>query len=158
MSGPPRKPTALRILQGNPSKRPLPEGEPHPEIVAPSCPAWMRDKIAIAAWRELASVLEGMRVVSEADRKALELLCDAYAEWRRAREVVIEHGTTYEAENVNGGLMLKVRPEVALAADAWRRIRSMLTEFGLTPAARARVKVGEIPEEDPLEAYLKRRP
>ncbi len=35
MPGPPRKPTVLKLLQGNPGKKPLPKGEP---MLPPACP------------------------------------------------------------------------------------------------------------------------
>ena len=35
------KPTALKVLEGNPGKRPLNENEPKPERKAPECPSWL---------------------------------------------------------------------------------------------------------------------
>jgi len=157
MTGRHPKPTALKLLTGNPGKRALPDAEPRPPVAAPVKPPWMTDRIAICAWKELAPLLEGMKIVTEADRKGLELLCDAYAEWRRARAVVQTEGMTYETENSTGGAVIKPRPEVCIASNAWLRVSRMLQEFGLTPAARARVKVEKPAEVDPMEEFLSRR-
>ncbi|EQB9157617.1 P27 family phage terminase small subunit, partial [Morganella morganii] len=45
----------------------------------------------------------------------------------------------------------------AMKADAWKRIRAMLSEFGMTPAARQKVTINTPAEEDPFEAFLKQR-
>ena len=39
--GPPPKPTRIRLLQGNPSKRPINKREPKPPDGSPRCPAWL---------------------------------------------------------------------------------------------------------------------
>lgn len=80
-----------------------------------------------------------MGVLTLADGKALELLCDAYAEYREARSVCEREGMTYESVSEHGS-MWRARPEVAIASDAWRRIASMLREFGLTPSSRTKVQ------------------
>ena len=38
------KPTALKVLEGNPGKRPLNENEPKPENKAPRCPSWLEQE------------------------------------------------------------------------------------------------------------------
>ena len=38
------KPTAVKVLEGNPGKRSLNTGEPKPEKKAPRCPAWLEDE------------------------------------------------------------------------------------------------------------------
>ena len=38
------KPTAVKVLEGNPGKRPLNMFEPVPDKVAPECPSWLNDE------------------------------------------------------------------------------------------------------------------
>lgn len=38
------KPTAVKMLEGNPGKRSLNAGEPKPEKKAPRCPSWLEDE------------------------------------------------------------------------------------------------------------------
>ena len=47
------KPTALKVLEGNPGKRPLNLFEPTPEDKMPECPDWLEDE-AKAEWDRLA--------------------------------------------------------------------------------------------------------
>ena len=132
-------PTSVKAFRGNPGKRPLPEHEPVPESGTPQCPSWLGGR-SKAAWREIAMQLESMRVLTLADRKALELLVDVYSEYRDAREIVRRQGATYESATQTGTI-IRPRPEVAIASDAWKRMNRMLVEFGLTPAARSRLSI-----------------
>ena len=44
------KPTAVKILEGNPGKRKLNEHEPQPQRKAPPCPKWLEPE-AKKEWR-----------------------------------------------------------------------------------------------------------
>ena len=44
------KPTAIKILEGNPRKRKLNTKEPRPKKIAPKCPVWL-DVEAKREWR-----------------------------------------------------------------------------------------------------------
>jgi P27 family predicted phage terminase small subunit len=140
MRGRKPKPTALKVVQGNPGRRPLNKLEPKPEPGIPVCPSWLSSKGKFA-WKEISTLLGDMRVLTKADRKALELLCDAYSEYRDARAVIQKDGATYEAITEAGSIIVRSRPEVAISSDAWRRVKTMLSEFGLTPSSRSRIQV-----------------
>jgi P27 family predicted phage terminase small subunit len=153
MAGRKPKPTALKLLGGNAGKRKPPAREPKPTKGVPPCPAHLSPR-AKAAWKRVGPELERMGVLTVADGMALELLVAAYAEYRDARETVAREGATYESLTQNG-MMIRAHPSVAIASDAWRRVRAMLAEFGLTPSARTRVQ-GAPGEEtaDPFEELL----
>ena len=150
-----QKPTAIKELQGNPGRRPLPKKEPKPKVGKLSCPRWMNGK-AKWAFNELGLQLEKMKVLTHADRKALELLCDSYAEFREAREYVLSNGFTYETTTPAGDKMVRPYPHVTIYQNAWRRCSDMLKQFGLTPSSRAGVEMIDEKEEDPVEGFLKR--
>jgi P27 family predicted phage terminase small subunit len=95
--------------------------------------------IARAAWDAIGGQLVTMGVMTVADAPALELLCLAYQEYRQAADLVLLRGSTYRSRTPTGYLMRK-RPEVQVASDAWRRVKAMLVELGLTPAARTRLE------------------
>lgn len=147
-------PTALKLVRGNPGKRALNEREPKPRKAkkAPP-PVWLSEE-GRAAWSELQPMLARMGVYTEADRWALELLVDAYAEWREVRLMVDSEGRTYESGSLQGGRMVRSHPSVQQLADAWRRVRLAMVEFGLTPSSRSKVAMGEQEEHDPLEEFL----
>ncbi len=73
MAGRPPKPTKLKLIQGNPGKRALPEFEPDPERGIPAPPRWFPAEY-FDLWAEIAPTLEEMRVLSLADGPALVLL------------------------------------------------------------------------------------
>jgi len=145
MAGRKPVPTHIKIVRGNPGKRALPATEPRPAAGIPKMPGKLSTR-ARRAWKSIGPELERMGVLTVADGTALELLCDAYAEWRDARDVVIRDGATYETVSKHG-TMTRTRPEVAIASDAWRRIAVMLREFGLTPSSRT--KVDRVPNDKP---------
>jgi P27 family predicted phage terminase small subunit len=96
-----------------------------------------------------------MRVMTDADRVALALLCDALASYVTAKTVVASEGSTYETLNEDGGrVMLRAHPAVAMGAESSRFAKAMLSEFGLTPAARARVSTVGDGAKDPLAEWM----
>lgn len=163
------KPTKLKLVEGTARKDRVNDEEPEPpagDVVAPN---WLRGR-ARRLWKQIAPVLEEMHILTTADPHALALLCDAYAEYVECSEYIRKRGRTYEsivvveAEDEAGERaeitkrMVRPRPEVAMAADAWRRVRAMLAEFGMTPSSRTRVKATEGGrEKDPFEDFLHER-
>ncbi|SQI37952.1 Phage terminase, small subunit [Providencia alcalifaciens] len=95
--------------------------------------------------------------MSTLDAKALELLVEAYVEYRHHCEVLDTEGYTYNTTSMTGDIIKKAHPAAAMKADVWKRIRAMLSEFGMTPSARTKVSVKGPEQEDPLEAFLKKR-
>ena len=83
------------------------------------------------------------------------MLAEAMQDWQDAAEAVAEHGAWYECTKESGATMHRQHPAVAARADAARRVQSLLSEFGLTPAARS--KVGPVSADnstDPARAYF----
>jgi P27 family predicted phage terminase small subunit len=149
------KPTHLKLIQGNAGKRRLNSAEPQPEPCEAPAPEHLT-RYAREAWDRLAPMLRRMGLLTVADTIALERLCACYAEAREMSAILeMEGGGTYETKNVSGETMFRPRPEAARLADADRRLKGYLGEFGLTPAARSKVRTaagGGKP--DPLDAYF----
>jgi len=153
-------PTAIKLLRGDGRRgaghRALPKREPKPIIGAQPAPEWLVPE-ARALWDELAAMLVRTRVLTEADRPALELLCATWAQWKCAAQVLAEHGDSVQIEGKHGPRLVG-RPEVQIAAAAGQRLRLLMGEFGLTPSSRARVSTaGEEQEIDPMDELLSRR-
>ena len=154
MSGPPKTPTHLRLVKGNPSKRAINKNEPKPPSGVPPIPKHF-NKQEKYWFKRIGEELDAMGVMSSMDAKALELLIEAYTEYRQHCDTLDESGYTYTTES-EGGTLIKAHPVAAMKADAWKRIRAMLGEFGMTPAARSKVTINTPAEEDPFEAFLKK--
>lgn len=100
-------------------------------------------------------MLQGMHVLSKADAEKLALGCDALGEYLELRELIKEKGRTYTTITVTDSVVYRPRPEVAMCVDAWRRASAILSEFGLSPSARAKVQTIVEDQEDPFDTFLK---
>lgn len=150
------KPTAMRILEGNPGKRPLNKKEPKPVVKRPPVPKHL-NKVARREWNRMVKLLLGQRLITELDRAALAAYCQAWANWVEASEQV-------EALKARGSLISYtengypvVSPWVGMQKQASAEMHRYLTEFGLTPSSRSKVQVIEEPERDDYGQFLSRR-
>lgn len=154
MKGRKPKPTHLKLVTGNPGKRAINSAEPKVSRSRPSAPSHMSDK-ARETWGYVTGLLDRMGILTEVDALALEMLCEAYADFLAASATLRELGSEYyETTNQSGSTMYRAHPALAKKQDADRRIRGWLAEFGMTPSARSRVKADGEQEEDPAEAYF----
>lgn len=155
MAGRRPKPTVLRLVQGNPGKRPLNRSEPKPKRKSPIRPAHLSEK-AKTAWPKVSRILSGLSVLTVADGLSLEGLCEAYADYLDSREELRKAGSAYyQIATEGGGVMWRAHPALAVRNDADRRLRAWLVEFGLTPAARSKVKMdGDAQESDPAARFF----
>ena len=153
MTGRRPKPTAIKKLHGNPGRRPLPKGDLEPKRGVPEPPEWLSD-VALEHWRTLAPELDAAGVLTIADGHALALLCEAFSEWRAAREAIERHGETLTRTTAAGNSTVMARPEVAMRSDAWSRMKLMLAEFGMTPGSRSRVNATPKKEKSNFEKFI----
>lgn len=142
-----RKPTALRVIEGNPSHRPLPANEPKPQPVAPRCPIWLAPE-AKREWYRVAPELERLGLLTIIDKAALAGYCQAWAEWRATVDYLGDPDVGYTFTTPNG--YIQQRPEVAIGQKALQFVRAFCADFGLSPSSRSRMSVGKLePDEEP---------
>ncbi len=165
MAGRRPKPTELKLVTGNRGNRPLNKNEPKPPTDIPRMPAHLPPR-AKAVWKRLCKLLSDMGVLTLADALALERLCDIYAEIIELRKDIDENGRTYESikplDDIDGPdsmvqKLIKPNPAVGMLADADRRFKGYLTEFGLTPASRSKIQLSNSDgkkKEDSLSKYF----
>lgn len=146
-------PTAIKIAMGNPGKRPLNKNEPQPAKTIPPCPPGLSAESS-AAWGRLSVLLHNLGVLTELDAMALERLCDCYAEILSCRRLIKKNGRTYKTIGTTGSVVIKANPAVGQLSDADRRFKGYLVEFGMTPAARTKVRVEGEKEKDPLDEFF----
>jgi P27 family predicted phage terminase small subunit len=137
-----RLPTELKKQRGTLRKDRLNENEPKLPSVIPPIPTWLSED-GQKAFSELSNLLHDMSVLTQADELALTLLCDAYSEYKNAKEVVNQLGATVEIMSREGNSKPTIRPEVQIANQAFVRVFQLLKEFGLTPSSRAKVNAIE---------------
>jgi P27 family predicted phage terminase small subunit len=149
--GRPPKPVRLKILQGNPGKRPI-RSCPSPPTSVPSCPAWL-DASAKREWSRITKLLVELDLLAQVDRAALAAYCQACAELEFATTTLRDEGRIIDealiAHRKEKGARIaevvghkkKLHPAVKLQRDAFARVKAFITEFGLTPSSRARLDV-----------------
>ena len=137
------KPSELKKLAGNPGRRPLNEQEPQPAMANPKMPRGRLPKEGQRLWKALAEPLARMGVLTEFDLPAFEMLCLHYSLARDAFEIVNTLGLFVKDRDGQP----RKNPAMQLFRDNSASYRAYLTEFGLTPSSRVRIKaIGQIDE------------
>ncbi|MET1006587.1 MAG: phage terminase small subunit P27 family [Propionibacteriaceae bacterium] len=137
-------PTNLKLVKGSPKSQ-INDDEPIPEEGIPTCP--VRDVLVREVWDYTVEQLRKMRVITLADRDVLLAYCQAVIMHRRASEVLDRTGYLIEAE---AGIF--PHPAMRMQREAAMLMKQFASEFGLTPAARTRIKVGAQTMEEPKTA------
>lgn len=138
--GPPPTPTALKVIRGNPGRRPINDREPQPPRLRPTCPEWL-DREARAEWKRVVPLLDKIGLLTKVDRAALAIYCDLWSTYVSARANVEKFGQVFVQRGDDGSIEAKESPYLKIADRAAQRIRSYCQEFGLTPSARGRMQV-----------------
>ncbi|WP_436643985.1 phage terminase small subunit P27 family [Microbaculum sp. FT89] len=134
MRGRKPKPTKLKVLTGNPGKRPLNHHEPRPEPAVPDCPPELSDA-AKHEWDRLVGELSKLNLLTHLDRAALAAYCNAYAMWVEAIEAIQKYGAMVKSPS---GFPIQ-SPYVAIANRQAELMLRISAEFGFTPASRGRI-------------------
>lgn len=171
MRGRKPKPVALKLLEGNPGKRPLPAGKGGASAV-PACPAHL-DPEAKKEWKRIVKELRVLNMLARIDRAALAAYCQLWARVvklegvvQRTGEVLTDkvvkrhYGRKNEAgvaeEIVHERTKFYRSPYAIELQACYERLHSFLSEFGLTPSSRARLGVGQATaEDDELDQFIK---
>ena len=147
--GPRPKPTALRVLEGNPGHRRMNRNEPKPQVSIPTCPSWL-PATAKDEWRRVAKELHRLGLLSRIDRSILAGYCQVYADWHAAERVLQREGATFETPNG----YVQQRPEVAMKNKALSLLAKFGSLFGLSPADRVGLEIKKESAEDELQKVL----
>lgn len=143
MAGRKPLPTKLKVLRGNPGRRPLNDREPVPEQAIPECPPEL-DAVAAAEWARVCPELAAVGVLTRLDRSALAAYCQSWSQWIHAIEKLKTTGPVVKAPS---GFPIQ-NPYFAIANSALKQMKAFLTEFGMTPSSRSRVHAGEPPADN----------
>ena len=147
MRGRKPKPAALRLLEGNPGRRPV-RDEPQPRHGAPTRPRSL-DVEARREWDRLAQEMSRLKLLTMLDAGLFTVYCVVWSHWVACERVISEQGMTQRSPRGN----VSIRPEVRLSLRYAEQLRSITSDFGMNPTARTRldvhVGVGD-PDEDLL--------
>lgn len=148
--GNPAKPTKLKILQGNPGKRPLNKNEPEPTRGIPSRPEWL-SREAKREWSRVTQELDRLGLLTVVDRALISAYCQAWADYVAAQKDIQRNGTYF----VTATGYEAPRPSVGIAAKALQQMIQLSARFGFTPSDRSKMSMPEPKETDPFAEFLK---
>lgn len=154
-SGPPKQPTAIRLLRGNPSKEPIVTCEPRPAAGVPAKPAALSPAAGVV-WDETVAILAGVPgLLTVADGATVELFARTLARFRELEAFVEAHGPVIVLRNDKGAVYsAQVCPQASLAAKLLPQLRGLAAELGLNPSARTRIDLPAAPVVDELSQFL----
>lgn len=150
------KPIGLRVLQGNPSKRPIPDDLPEVEQLyeVPEPPRYFElDEIAKEIWNDLAPKLTRTRILTDHDLNTLAHYCSASSICIMARKKIREETLIMTIKNDDGTLKYAQKsPFITVYREALDDVIRLGAQLGLSPSERARL---HIKKDDEKEDFFK---
>ena len=160
-------PTKIRILNGNPSRRPLPANEPQFAPGIPDRPAGMSAS-ARKQWDGLVGEMANSGVLRRVDGGALSMLCedlamlDTLRKGLAAQASEITKKAKEKKQQISGNALTALsrttegRRTLSTIRELSAQIIIQRREFGLTPSSSTRVQAsgGGAQFIDPLEQAL----
>lgn len=151
--GRPPKPTALKVIEGNPGKRSLRES-PKPPPSRPRRPQWLVG-YARAEWDRIIPELDRRGLLDVVDRNTIAGYCISVGQLKDAYQDLNRRGQLIPSARKDGDLVKN--PSNQLLRDALRQIANYSSMFGLSPSDRVRLTgdAGYAGEELGLDAILR---
>lgn len=147
MAGRKKIPDHIKVVQGTDRPDRMNPDAPEPSPGVAVAPEWLNERAA-EIFARLSAILDGMGIASPDDVDNLAMLAKRLEDIEILTVQIEDSGYTYKTE---AGLV-KANPAVGQRSDAMRHAQSLLAEFGLSPAARAKVSAGKPKEENPFGA------
>jgi P27 family predicted phage terminase small subunit len=137
-------PAQLKLLRGNPGKRPISEGlRPEQAADVPDPPSFITG-YAMDEWCCVATELHRLGVLSKIDTSTLAAYCFSYGQWRDAVELLAgmqnDPARGMVIRSQYGGAI--ENPLIGIARRAAHDMVKFGSEFGLNPASRSRITSG----------------
>jgi P27 family predicted phage terminase small subunit len=152
-------PTQLKIIRGNPGKRPIRQDDIQPARTMPKPPGHLSET-GLVEWKRMAEILHRLGVLTEVDGVALATYAQLYGRWADAETALNEARASPDAIafgllTVTSNGTLVQNPLVGAANKAAADMMRYCVEFGMTPSSRSRIhaKPPEEDRDDPIAAY-----
>ena len=107
---------------------------------------------AAEVWERVGGELHRLGLLTRVDYDAFAVFCQAVADYRWAQRVLARSRRFLRTPK---GSVIE-HPAAHVQRRAAEQIRQFGSEFGLTPAARARVVAGRVEADDPFERFLQK--
>lgn len=139
------KPTHLKIVIGNPGRRPLKEDAIQPEVrdEPPAAPAFLKGE-ARAEWKRLAPALCTLGLLSILDMGAFASYCLAFGRLVQTEKLLAN--LAQQDASGRDAILIKtktggvaINPAIWLARASASDVVRYAAEFGFTPSSRSRI-------------------
>jgi len=141
-------PTALKIVKGTDQPCRVNGNEPTPKTDNIIMPPELSE-MAKQHWQQICGQLQEAMIMTNIDVPALMLYCEAFATWRDATDKIQSTGAVVKGKD---GYPVR-SPYLFVAQKAFDQMKSMLTEFGMTPSSRTRVSTAQGSSENPDDPW-----
>ena len=150
-----RKPTELKILHGTdqPCRRKAsspPAGDNLPKRIPP--PEYLNPP-GRKKWNELVRLLREQGILEKTDLGSLEACCVAYDEMVACQLAINEKGGIVAYTN---GKSSQQVPLISVKNKAMDNYKKYMTEFGLSPASRAKLGIEKKPEKSDIQIFMEK--
>lgn len=148
MAGRKPLPTNVHLLQGNRSKKPASQlrDQVLPNVEIPNCPTHLLPA-AKKEWKRVAEQLEGLGLISQMDRAALAVYCQAYARWVQAETKIKALGDAGLIEETPSGYK-QMSVLLQISNRSVEQMHKFMGEFGMSPSSRSRVTQSPVEQLD----------
>lgn len=133
-----RKPTARHELEGTARADRMNPDEPTPSEELPVAPRGL-SRAEKVHFNTIVDRLHELGYASKSHTETILTLARRLAEADVYSRTLNKKGYSYESMTESGGVIVRMRPEVAARSEAMRHAQSLLAELGLTPASSAKV-------------------
>ncbi|MBN9079658.1 MAG: hypothetical protein BGN87_18410 [Rhizobiales bacterium 65-79] len=157
MAGRKRTPDRLKIVAGTDRPDRMNPTAPKPATDLPEAPEWLSTRGA-EIFEQLVTIIGPMGIGSATDTAMLALAASRLEEVEICTAMIEDGGRTfvsnmtYDDEGRIVSQQIKGHPAVAQRSEAMRHAQSLLSEFGLSPAARSKVSVTPLDDKNPFAA------
>lgn len=146
--GPAPKPTAQKLLENNPGRRPLNAEEPEFSDVVIIPDLVKKNKVALAEWNRRAPELQEKKILTGQDTTEFAAYCLMHANFLKYQKLC--------DDDKSGELSIaKGYVNAAIKFNA-ERVR-LAAKFGFTPSDRTQIKIPK-DNKDPLSEWQKKKP
>ena len=140
-----KKPTALKVAEGNRGKRKINHQEPDPDYLDDFTPPKYLSETAKERWSKIVPALRQARLVTKVDIDQLAIGIQSLANWIDAQE----HINIERAEKGTMALLGKSSEEKQQQPNPWLIVQSMSAkhwdriarQFGMSPQARTAISL-----------------
>jgi P27 family predicted phage terminase small subunit len=153
MRGRKQTPTVLKILRGNPARRPLNTREPIPKALDVACPPELTDVVAQEEWDRTVAPAIDTGQITEADRVLAIAHCELWSTWRSQLADAVQHAHVIAAGKNQYPMP---NPARVMANRTLQLLTRLDAELGFSPVSRSRVTVPGRGRKSKLELFDQR--